>query len=315
MAEKWDIDVGALAKQLGWSTPDAKSWLENQGFGPKTTEAQFTKAEKGAPAASEALNNQGFVPGALKTLGQAEGGTIETLLGPLIKKFTTGFTGGGQAQPTEAATKPKKESAKLPSPQQATVSPFTQLAQALAQEYLGQVQQLESLTSGAQTPGLEAEAQGGAEAALKGLGVGGAAQQFVANQPAVPLSGNVAHAQQALGNAQSAGALGMAGAIGNAGAAETAGLEAAPYSTLLNELVNETAYRAASPTYGASAFGATTSNTPPWLQSVLKAVGLNVPSPGGTGLATPGLPTPAKAGTGGTSKSSVPGSSGVTGGP
>lgn len=310
----------SLESSLHESKSSVNDLLKSLGLNAKSTMAEFSKAVSNRGGAPQQPGSGGnFLESGLNALTQHWDTSEKPVTGLadwLTSSLKSGPTGAGTSGASSKA-KPK-ESTKLPAPAKASESPFTELSQALAQEYLGQVQQLQSLTSGAQTPAAESEAQGGAEAALKGLGVGAAGQQFVANQPAVPLSGQVAQSQQALGNAQSAGALGMAGAIGNMGPAEAAGLEAAPYSTLLNELVNEVAYRASSPTYGASAFGATTANTPAWLQSILGSVGLPVPKPGATGsaLTTPGLSTPTKAATGGSSSnSSVPGSSGVTGGP
>jgi hypothetical protein len=202
-----------------------------------------------------------------------------------------------KAAPKKADTA-KKEDTKLPSPQAAAESPFTQLAQALAQQYLQQVQGLASLTSGAETPGLESEAQGAAQADLKALtpGLPASLTQIPGTSAAVPLAGQVGAAQQAVGNAQAQGALGMANAISETGTANTLGLENAPWSQILNELASETAYRASSPSYGASAFGATTANTSPAIQQIFSNVGLPVPKPGqGTATAVPGVPTPTKA--------------------
>lgn len=187
----------------------------------------------------------------------------------------------------------------LTPPGQAAESPFTQLAQALAQQYLQQVQGLQSLTSGAATPGLESEAQTGAQADLKALTPGlPSSLTALPSTPAVPLAGQVGAAQQQVGNAQAQGAVGMANAIADTGTANTLGLENAPWSQILNELASETAYRASSPSYGATAFGATSANTSPAIQQIFSNVGLPVPPPAkntpGAGTA---LPPPGKAAT------------------
>ena len=267
--------------------------------------------------AAQPSGGPGFIQSGLEALKQhweTSEKPIDTLIQGLEGKPK-------EAPPAKKETKAKTtDTAKLPSAAEADQSPFTQLAQQLAQTYLQQVNQLQSLTSGAQTPGLESEAQGAAQADLKGLtgGLPASVQQAEAAaipaNPSVPLAGNVAQAQQALGNAQSAGALGMAGAIGATGPAEAATLSAAPWSTLLNELISESAYRASSPSGGGpAALGLTSVNTPSWLQGVLKDIGIPVSSPtGATTTGSSGLTVPSKAAS---STGSVPSSGGNPGAP
>jgi hypothetical protein len=210
-------------------------------------------------------------------------------------------------------SKDKTDSTKLPSPETAATSPFTELTQQLAQEYLAQVQQLESLTSGQEGTTLAGQAQTAAQTNLGNLlkqyapglpaSVTGAASNAISNVPADPMAGALTQSQQAEANAQSAGALGMAGAIGNMGTAEAETLASAPYSSLLNELASETAYRASNPEYGASALGLTTANTPQWLQTILKNIGVPATPVKGSGSTTtaPTVPSATKAASSSTS--------------
>ena len=88
----------------------------------------------------------------------------------------------------------------------------------------------------------------------------------------------------------------MGNAIGQEGVANTEYLAAAPYQQILQELANETAYKAASNT-GAAAFGGNAQTTPAFLQQIFKNLGLgSVPGAAGT----PTLPGAPKAATGGT---------------
>ena len=264
-------------------------------------------------------------PGATKPsglIGELEHGAEQTAhdvasspTGAAIEQFFTGPKAlyGDQTDTTAPAKKKatKKSTEKLPSPESATESPFTQLAQQLAQTYLQQVNQLQNLTSGAEGQQLTGEAEGAAQTNLKGLtgglpaSVQGAMQQFVGNAPVDPMAGQVRASQEALGNAQAAGAIPFSQAIAATGPANVAGLEAAPYSQILNELASEAAYRASSPSYGASAFGATTANIPASLQYIFTQLGLPVPKPGqGSATGQSGLSAPGTAGKGGAGSTS-----------
>jgi len=208
--------------------------------------------------------------------------------------------------PPEKA-KPKAKEKPLPTPQQAATSapesPFQQLAQALAGEYLGQVQQLMPLTSGSAIPGLTNQIAGQAAAAIPGGG-GWLQQQVAAEQQAAqPMFA----AMNQVGEAQAQGAIPFAAAIGNTGAANTQFLEAAPWQQILSELASETAYKAAS-TQGAAAFGATPQNTPAFLQQIFKNLGLaGTSTAAGAGLSAPGAA--AKGGTGSSSSALSSGTS------
>jgi len=311
----------------GKTEKQAKSLLDYLGLPKNASTAQFETAAKehGQNYTSPKVGGGSGVVGDIANAVQQDVySPIGQALTHPVEAMTAGFSGHEPHSAAPAEPKPKakkKADTALPTPEQATTSPFTEIAQQLAQEYLGQVQQLQSLTSGAETPGLEAEAQGAAQSDLKGLTAGlpasvqGAMQGLVGSTPAVPLAGEVSAAQQKLGNAQAAGGLGMAGAIGAMGPAEAETLGAAPYSTLLNELISESAYRASSPSYGPSALGLNTANTPSWLQTVLGNIGLPLSKPNASSaLSTPTLTTPSKAAKGGTS-GTVPISTGTTGGP
>jgi hypothetical protein len=186
----------------------------------------------------------------------------------------------------------------LPSPAKAAkgdpktdVSPYEQLAQSLAQQYITEQAQLQPGISGAATAGLEGEAVAGSTQQLADLlGSKGTAQLNQAD----PLAGNVAQASNAEANEVAEGTVNMANAIANTGKANTETLEAAPWEQILTELASETAYKAASGG-GAAAFGATTQNTPEFLQKILGNLGLPVSSTAATAL--PGTPnsTPTKA--------------------
>jgi hypothetical protein len=233
--------------------------------------------------------------------------------------LTTGFEPMPQAPPA-----PKKEAkAKpLPSPQAAATSapesPFQQLAQSLASEYLGQVQQLMPLTSGSalfgpqgQTTGLANSAAGaiGGSAGSWLQGLAGQEQKDAATSqaPGVP---SLQGAMNQVGEAQAQGSIPMAGAIANTGTANTQYLEAAPWQQILSELASETAYKAAS-TQGASAFGATPQNTPAFLQQIFKNLGLagTAQGPAG-GLTAPGAAAKGGSGSTSTGLSSTPSQTG-----
>jgi hypothetical protein len=201
---------------------------------------------------------------------------------------------------------------KLPSPEQATgktakkeataaapsqPSPYEQLANALAGQYLQQINQLEPLISGSGIfgPGQQTEQVAAtAEQAVPGAS-GWLAQQVAAEgQAAKPLQNAMAN----VGSAYAASAIHYAGAISATGPANTQFLEAAPWQQILSELASETAYKAAS-SQGAAAFGQTGTNPPPFLQQIFKNLGLAT-VPGSTAT---GLSTPTKAATGGTTGS------------
>lgn len=192
----------------------------------------------------------------------------------------------------------------LPDPAKAAASipesPYQELAQALASEYLNQVNQLMPLTSGSALfgqGGLTNQVVGEAASMIPGGG-GWLQQQAAAEQKAAaPLQA----AMSQVGEAQAQGAIPYAGAIANTGTANTAYLEAAPWQQILSELASETAYKAAS-TQGAAAFGLTPQNTPAFLNQILQSHGLT-----GT-AALGGLQPVGKAAAGG-QKSSVPSAS------
>jgi hypothetical protein len=198
----------------------------------------------------------------------------------------------------------------LPDPAKAAAStpesPFQQLAQALAGEYLGQVQQLMPLTSGQAIPGLTNSITSQAAAAVPGAG-GWLQQQAAAEQQA---AAPMFAAMNQVGEAQAQGAIPYAGAIANTGTANTQYLEAAPWQQILSELASETAYKAAS-TQGASAFGATPQNTPAFLQQIFKNLGLagTAQGPAG-GLTAPGAAAKGGSGSTSTGLSSTPSQTG-----
>jgi len=226
----------------------------------------------------------GFVPGAAP-LFEAQGVTKE------LSPNDSGAKG-----------KAKGKAEKVPSPttaapQATQQSPFDQLINSLAQSYLTQADQLQSLVSGAAAPQLQAQAAQGAAGLLGGSPAAGALQGLAASAPPIPMAGQVAKDQQAQGNAYAAGALGVAGAMPALGQAETQSLAAAPYQQLLTELVNEATYRASNPQYGASALGLTNQNTPSWLQTVMRNLGVPVGS--ATSTVNNLLTSPNQAATGG----------------
>jgi hypothetical protein len=275
-----------------------------------------TKTGQAEIAKVEAIPSGEGGPGVLAQGHDVLGGISDWLQGHVYDpighaithpSLTTGFDPMPSASPA-----PKKEAkAKpLPSPQSAASSaqesPFQQLAQALASEYLGQVQQLMPLTSGQAIPGLTNSITSQAAAAVPGAG-GWLQQQAAAEQQA---AAPMFAAMNQVGEAQAQGAIPYAGAIANTGTANTQYLEAAPWQQILSELASETAYKAAS-TQGASAFGATPQNTPAFLQQIFKNLGLagTAQGPAG-GLTAPG--TAAKGGSGSTSSglSSTPSQTG-----
>lgn len=236
----------------------------------------------------------------------------------LVKDAVSGAKNAvSPSAPKAAAKKPAKDKP-LGSPQDAATnapeSPFTQLAQALASEYLGQVQQLMPLTSGSGLFGPQGATTDLAnQAAATVGGPSGSWLQGLASQEqsdaskGFKLGGqNVPGLQQSMnqvGEAASKGAIGMSGAIANMGPAETQYLETAPWQQLLNELASTTAYKAS--TQGGSAFGLTPQNTPAWLSQILQSHGLG--TAGASGLVAPG--TAAKGGKGSTTSATSSGTS------
>jgi hypothetical protein len=213
---------------------------------------------------------------------------------------------------------PKKKEAKqpkLPTPEKATKdqtqSPYEQLANELAKQYLTQINQLQPLVSGQSATGLEGEAGQGSQTQLAQLLAGAGVSPALAKATEAPIAGtdplqsNVNAAMQAQASAETPAAEGYAGAVKDTGEANTQTLTAAPWEQILQELASETAYRAASGT-GAAAFGGTTANTPAFLQQYFKALGLGSVPAAGTSSTLPGVPgAVTKAAKGGNS-SSVP---------
>ena len=233
----------------------------------------------------------------------------------LVKEGLSGAKNAvAPSQPKAPAKTPAKDKP-LGSPQDAATnapeSPFTQLAQALASEYLGQVQQLMPLTSGSALFGPQGDTTGLANSAAAAVGgPSGSWLQGLASQEQSDASkspgGSIPSLQGSMnqvGEAASKGAIGMSGAIANMGPAETQYLETAPWQQLLNELASTTAYKAS--TQGGSAFGLTPQNTPAWLSQILQSHGLG--TAGASGLVAPG--TAAKGGAGSTSPTTAPGTS------
>ena len=213
-----------------------------------------------------------------------------TDIGGAARQFITGKP-THPAPATDAAPAPKKKAPAKPLPDPASAaanapeSPFTQLAQALASEYLGQVQQLMPLTSGSAIFGPQGETTALANQAANMIPGGGQwiQQQAAAEQKAAaPLQA----AMNQVGEAQAQGALPYAGALANTGTANAQYLEAAPWQQILSELASETAYKAAS-TQGAAAFGLTPQNTPAFLAQMLQSHGLTGTA-GNSGLQAPG---------------------------
>lgn len=233
-------------------------------------------------------------------------------VGHLLRTIQKALGGHPSSEPSSDPPKKaaaKKADPKLPSAQQAASSvqpsPYEQLAQALASEYLNQVNQLMPLTSGSALPGLTTSLANQAAAAIPGGG-GWIQQQAAQEQKtAAPMLS----AMSQVGEAQAQGAIPYAGAVANTGAANTAYLQAAPWQQILSELASETAYKAAS-TQGAAAFGSTPQNTPAFLQEIFKNLGLSGTSTAAGGLSAPG--TAAKGGTKSTSSglSSTPSQTG-----
>ena len=261
------------------------------------------------------LAAEGFHMGESSPLGAAESG----LSG--LNASISGIFGD-----TKGAVAPPKKEAKqkaLPSPTQAvkeqTQSPYEQLANALATQDLTQINQLQSGISDASVTGLTGEAGQASQTQLAQLlGAAGLSPASGASKAAMtpltqtdPLQGQVNAAQQGVSNAENASAVDYAKAIKDTGVANTQTLEAAPWEQILQELAQETAYKAT--TAGPSAFGATTADTPAFLSQIYKNLNVGtVPGAIGTGLSAPqAVQKAAKGGTSG----AVPGSTGTTGGP
>lgn len=239
--------------------------------------------------------------------------------GDLLNK---GIDQGQITAGTEPVDPPKKDDAKskaktLPSPEKAvkdqTQSPYEQLANELAKQYLTQINQLQPLVSGESASGLEGEAGQGSQAQLAGLlsaagiapGSGLAKATEAPLTQTDPLQGNVNAAMQGVAAAQEPASVGYAKAVKDTGEANTQTLESAPWEQILQELASETAYRAASGT-GAAAFGGTTKDTPTFLQQFFSQLGLgSVPgTTSSSGL--PGTPTAVTKAAKGGSNTTVP---------
>lgn len=279
---------------------DLKKLRDELGIGPEVPDSDLRILAK-SPALLNHIKSQsrgggigGFLSGGLH--GLTDTGARNAALGKIESWFTDSLP---KSKPTEAAPKKAAPAKPLPTPQQAAgsvqESPYQQLAQALAGEYLQQVNQLMPLTSGSAIPGMTNQVVNEAAAAIPGGG-GWLQQQAAAEQKAAaPLFG----AMSKVGEAQAQGAIPYANAIANTGTANTQYLEAAPWQQILSELASETAYKAAS-SQGAAAFGATPSNTPAFLQQIFQNLGLSGTAQGPAGgLQAPG--TAAKSGTKNTS--------------
>lgn len=277
------------------------------------------------------LQGEGFDGGFANPLTVAEHGAADILGVPsAIVEHLSDLTGvhTPPATPAQPAAKKAAKQKALPSPSQAvkdqTQSPYEQLANALATQYLTQINQLQSGIADASVTGLTNEAMGGSQAQLlQLLGAVGLSPTSTASKATTapltqtdPLQPQVNAATQGLSNAENSTAVDYAKAIKDTGVANTQTLESAPWEQILQELAQETAYRAASGT-GAAAFGGTTADTPKFLQTIFGNLGLGS-VPGSTGTSTlPGVPSAIKkaAAGGSASKTNVPSSSGTTGGP
>ncbi len=316
------------------SKSQADALLKSLGLGPKSTMEQLSVAmAKHGGATPDQFGGGGGETGLGgflrdKILGPAEtvGRDLSNTIGPgdtpawiaeniggvgfpeLIKQIGSHIEGAVAGSPPKPAVKKPAKAKPLPSPQDAATnapeSPFTQLAQALASEYLGQVQQLMPLTSGSAIFGPQGETTALANQAANMIPGGGQwIQQQAAQEQktAAPLQA----AMNQVGEAQAQGAIPFANAIANTGQANAQYLEAAPWQQILSELASETAYKAAS-SQGASAFGATPQNTPAFLQQIFKNLGL-AGTASSAGLQAPGAA--AKGGAGSTSTATSSGTS------
>lgn len=212
------------------------------------------------------------------------------------------------SQPTEKEKKAEAAAAKKAgldkkSTTSTAESPYEQLADQQAQQYLAQIAAIEPTASGSSlwgSGGQTAQAVNNAVSELAGTGgttvtgPGGqsigdwlqgqlGSEQTAANDAGLPQA--MANEGQAIGETS----VPIAQAIQNTGQGNTQYLESAPYQQLLQELANETAYKAATST-GAGAFGATTKNTPEWLQQIF--TNLQLPVPTTSASATGGLQAP-----------------------
>lgn len=180
----------------------------------------------------------------------------------------------GGSTSTPATTDPKKAEKKTTPETQAPTpeSPWEQLANAQADQYLAMTKAIDPLTSGATLPALDETMSANASQMLGQSATSPVSQWLNQQTQAAQAQGApVTAAEAGLGKAEDANSALVAGGLQGMGQAETALMQAAPYQQLLQSLASEVPYHLAS---GYSIPGLTAANTPQFVQQAESNVGV-----------------------------------------